>query len=56
MVGTMIRSGLTIAVITHDRTIAGQLPRRLEILDGRLVTGTCLEPAGMDLEPLDAQS
>ncbi|MEU5347155.1 MULTISPECIES: ABC transporter ATP-binding protein [unclassified Streptomyces] len=32
--------GTTIAVITHDRTIAGQLPRRLEILDGRLVADT----------------
>jgi putative ABC transport system ATP-binding protein len=28
--------GTTIAVITHDRSIAAQLPRRVEILDGRI--------------------
>lgn len=32
--------GATIAVITHDRGIARQLPRRVEILDGRLVADT----------------
>jgi putative ABC transport system ATP-binding protein len=29
--------GTTIAVITHDREIAGELPRRVELRDGRLV-------------------
>jgi putative ABC transport system ATP-binding protein len=29
--------GTTIAVITHDHEIAGALPRRVEIRDGRLV-------------------
>ncbi|MDI9884218.1 ABC transporter ATP-binding protein [Streptomyces sp. HNM0645] len=33
--------GTTIAVITHDRDIARTLPRRIEILDGRLVSDTC---------------
>lgn len=32
--------GSTIAVITHDRDIAADLPRRIEIRDGRLVTDT----------------
>ncbi|MER8223520.1 ABC transporter ATP-binding protein [Streptomyces sp. NPDC094143] len=32
--------GTTIALITHDRAIAAQLPRRVEILDGRIVTDT----------------
>ena len=30
-------TGTTIAVITHDRDIAAQLPRQLEMRDGRLV-------------------
>ncbi|MFD8791312.1 ABC transporter ATP-binding protein [Streptomyces vinaceus] len=32
--------GTTIAVITHDRDIARRLPRRIEILDGKLVSDT----------------
>ncbi|WP_436532505.1 ABC transporter ATP-binding protein [Actinoplanes sp. HUAS TT8] len=31
------RDGTTIAVITHDRDVAARLPRRVELLDGRLV-------------------
>jgi putative ABC transport system ATP-binding protein len=30
-------AGATIAVITHDRDLAGRLPRRVEMLDGRIV-------------------
>ncbi|MFJ3233702.1 ABC transporter ATP-binding protein [Streptomyces sp. NPDC086787] len=32
--------GTTIALITHDRDIAAQLPRRVEIQDGRIVNDT----------------
>ena len=28
---------LGVAVITHDRDLAGRLPRRVEMLDGRIV-------------------
>jgi len=31
------RDGTTIAVITHDRGIAAEMPRRVELLDGRIV-------------------
>jgi putative ABC transport system ATP-binding protein len=34
------REGSTIIVITHDRELAARLPRRVEMLDGRIVTDT----------------
>jgi putative ABC transport system ATP-binding protein len=33
----LTRDGATIAVITHDAAIAATMPRRLELLDGRVV-------------------
>lgn len=34
---TLNRQGATIVIITHDHTIAGRLPRRVELVDGRIV-------------------
>jgi putative ABC transport system ATP-binding protein len=34
------REGSTIIVITHDRELAARLPRRVEMLDGRIVNDT----------------
>ena len=36
--------GTTILVITHDRDLAAQLPRRVEMLDGRIVADTETRP------------
>ena len=32
--------GSTIIVITHDRDLAARLPRRIDVLDGRIVGDT----------------
>ena len=37
--------GATILVITHDRDVAARLPRRIEMLDGRVVVDTAADTA-----------
>ncbi len=39
------QDGTTIVVITHDLSVAGRLPRRVEILDGRIVRDSWVGPA-----------
>ena len=38
--------GTTIVVITHDRDIAAHMPRRVELLDGRIVADTASSVGG----------
>jgi putative ABC transport system ATP-binding protein len=40
LVEALHADGSTIVVITHDRELAARLPRRVEMLDGRIVTDT----------------
>ena len=39
------QDGTTIVVITHDHSVAARMPRRLEILDGRMVRDSAMGAA-----------
>jgi putative ABC transport system ATP-binding protein len=41
LIDQLHQAGSTIVVITHDHAIAARLPRKVEILDGRIVADTC---------------
>jgi putative ABC transport system ATP-binding protein len=45
------RSGTTIAVVTHDQHIASRMPRRIEMLDGRVVSDVSAVDAADLLPP-----
>jgi putative ABC transport system ATP-binding protein len=41
LIDQLHQAGSTIAVITHDHRIAERMPRKVEIIDGRIVADTC---------------
>ncbi len=43
LLGELHEAGTTVVVITHDQGVAAQLPRRVELLDGRIVRDGLLE-------------
>jgi putative ABC transport system ATP-binding protein len=51
LIDQLHQAGSTIVVITHDHAIAERMPRKVEILDGRIVADTGLA-ADTDLGPL----
>ncbi len=44
--------GATIIMITHDAALADQLPRQVRMLDGQVVSDTCLDQ-GVSVAPID---
>jgi len=53
LIGQLHQAGSTIVVITHDHAIAERMPRKVEILDGRIIADTgCAAGTDARLGPL----
>jgi putative ABC transport system ATP-binding protein len=52
LINQLHQAGSTIAVITHDHTIVERMPRKVEILDGRVVADTGPASTHSHLRPL----
>lgn len=48
--------GTTIVLITHDRELAARLPRRIEVLDGRIVADVASADDPLDVSPRYGES